>query len=175
MKKKFDFSAEMNDTESIKITPKNEYLEEEKRLLDVNAKELANLNDNVHYMITNLVNLLKFLREYKLTIAQSTQEQAEKFGQSVLDKFLHQIQIKCNETERKIRKADNYILIPHSVFYILMIILVALSSFFASIIIANVEILHSALIWKAALWTILIATAGITIMILLSKVLNKPK
>ena len=57
MKKKFDFSAEMNDTESIKITPKNEYLEEEKRLLDVNAKELANLNDNVHYMITNLVNL----------------------------------------------------------------------------------------------------------------------
>lgn len=175
MKKKFDFSAEMNDTESIKITPKNEYLEEEKRLLDVNAKELANLNDNVHYMITNLVNLLKFLREYKLTIAQSTQEQAEKFGQSVLDKFLHQIQIKCNETERKIRKADNYILIPHSVFYILMIILVALSSFFASIIIANVEILHSALIWKAALWTILIATAGITIMILLSEVLNKPK
>ena len=94
MKNKFDFSAEMNDTESIKNTPKNEYLEEENRLLDVNAKELANLNDNVHYMITNMVNLLKFLREYKLTIAQSTQEQAEKFGQSVLDKFLHQIQIK---------------------------------------------------------------------------------
>ena len=94
MKNKFDFSAEMNDTESIKNTPKNEYLEEENRLLDVNAKELANLNDNVHYMITNLGNLLKFLREYKLTIAQSTQEQAEKFGQSVLDKFLHQIQIK---------------------------------------------------------------------------------
>ncbi len=66
MKKKFDFSAEMNDTESIKITPKNEYLEEEKRLLDVNAKELANLNDNVHYMITNLVNL-------KLTQVLSTQ------------------------------------------------------------------------------------------------------
>ncbi|WP_289172627.1 hypothetical protein [uncultured Parabacteroides sp.] len=58
MKNKFDFSAEMNDTESIKNTPKNEYLEEENRLLDVNAKELANLNDNVHYMITNLVNLI---------------------------------------------------------------------------------------------------------------------
>lgn len=56
MKNKFDFSAEMNDTESIKNTPKNEYLEEENRLLDVNAKELANLNDNVHYMITNLGN-----------------------------------------------------------------------------------------------------------------------
>ena len=173
MKKKFDFSAEMNDTESIKITPKNEYLEEEKRLLDVNAKELANLNDNVHYMITNLKNLLKFLREYKLTIAQSTQEQAEKFGQSVLDKFLHQIQIKCNETERKIRKADNYILIPHSVFYILMIILVALSSFFASIIVANTEVLHSALIWKVAICCILMAVLGIGITVVIQKFLNK--
>lgn len=173
MKKKFDFSAEMNDTESIKNTPKNEYLEEENRLLDVNAKELANLNDNVHYMITNLVNLLKFLREYKLTIAQSTQEQAEKFGQSVLDKFLHQIQIKCNETERKIRKADNYILIPHSVFYILMIILVALSSFFASIIVANTEVLHSALIWKVAICCILMAVLGIGITVVIQKFLNK--
>ena len=139
----------------------------------MNAKELANLNDNVHYMITNLGNLLKFLREYKLTIAQSTQEQAEKFGQSVLDKFLHQIQIKCNETERKIRKADNYILIPHSVFYILMIILVALSSFFASIIVANTEVLHSALIWKVAICCILMAVLGIGITVVIQKFLNK--
>ena len=58
MEKKFDFSAEMNDTESIKITPQNEYWEEEKRLLDVNAKELANLNDNVHEMSINLENLV---------------------------------------------------------------------------------------------------------------------
>ena len=155
MKKKFDFSAEMNDTESIKNTPKNEYLEEEKRLLDVNAKELASLNDNVHEMSINLRNLLKFLQKNKLVITQDTQEQAKKFGQSVLDKFLHQIQIKCNEVERKISKADNYILIPHSVFYILMIILVALSSFFAGIIIANAEILHSVLIWKVAIgWVV---------------------
>ena len=173
MKKKFDFSAEMNDAESIKATQKNEYLEEEKRLLKVNVKELANLNDNVHKMSINLVNLLKFLREYKLTIAQSTQEQAEKFGQSVLDKFLHQIQIKCNETERKIRKANNYILIPHSVFYILMIILVALSSFFASIIVANTEVLHSALIWKVAICCILMAVLGIGITVVIQKFLNK--
>ena len=58
MKKKFDFSAEMNEAESIKATPKNEYLEEEKRLLKENIKELASLNDNVHYIITNLVNLI---------------------------------------------------------------------------------------------------------------------
>ena len=175
MKKKFDFSAEMNDTESIKNTPKNEYLEEEKRLLDVNAKELASLNDNVHEMSINLVNLLEFLREYKLAIAKDTQEQAEKFGQSVLDKFLCQIQDKWDETEQKIRKVDSYIFIPYTAFYILIIILVVLSSFFAGIIIANAEILHSVLIWKAVLWTILLATTGITTMILLLKVLNKSK
>lgn len=173
MKKKFDFFAEMNEAESIKATTKNEYLEEEKRLLKENVKELASLNDNVHEMSINLVNLLKFLREYKLTIAQSTQEKAEKFGQSVLDKFLHQIQIKCNETERKIRKADNYILIPHLVFYILIIILVALSSFFASIIVANTEVLHSALIWKAAICCILMAVWGIGITVVIQKFLNK--
>lgn len=88
MKNKFDFTAEMNQAEAIKTNPKNEYLEEENRLLDLNIKELANLNDNVHEMSVNLVNLLKFLQEYKLAIAQGTQEQAEKFGQTVLDKFL---------------------------------------------------------------------------------------
>ena len=175
MKKKFDFSAEMSEAESIKSIPKNEYLEEEKRLLKVNVKELASLNDNVHYMITNLENLLEFLREYKLEIAQQTKEEAEKFGQSVLDKFLHQIQDKCSETERNIRKADSYIFIPHTTFYILIIILVVLFSFFASIIIANAEILHSALIWKTGLWTVLIAVAGITAMILLLKILDRSK
>lgn len=175
MKKKFDFSAEMSEAESIRSTPKNEYLEEEKRLLKVNVKELASLNDNVHYMITNLLNLLEFLREYKLEIAQQTKEEAEKFGQSVLDKFLHQIQDKCSETERNIRKADSYIFIPHTTFYILIIILVVLFSFFASIIIANAEILHSALIWKTGLWTVLIAVAGITAMILLLKILDRSK
>ena len=175
MKKKFDFSAEMNEAESIKATPKNEYLEEEKRLLNVNIKELASLNDNVHYMITNLVNLLEFLREYKVAIAQGTQEQAEKFGQTVLDKFLHQIQDKCNETARKIRKIDSHIFIPHTIFYILIIILVVLFSFFASIIVANVEILHSALIWKAAIGCILMATLGIGIAVAIQKFLDKGK
>ena len=58
MKKKFDFFAEMNEAESIKATTKNEYLEEEKRLLKENVKELASLNDNVHEMSINLINLV---------------------------------------------------------------------------------------------------------------------
>lgn len=175
MKKQFDFSAEMNEAEAIKSNTKNEYLEEENRLLDLNIKELASLNDNVHEMSVNLVNLLKFLQEYRLTITKDTQEQAEKFGQTVLDKFLQQIQDKCNETERKISKANRYISMPYTAFYILIITLVALSSFFVSIIVANVEILHSAVIGKVVLWTILITAAGITTMVLLLKVLNKPQ
>ena len=43
MKKKFDFSAEMNEAEPI---------------LDLNIKELASLNDNVHEMSVNLVNVI---------------------------------------------------------------------------------------------------------------------
>lgn len=121
----------------------------------------------------NLVNSLQFLQEYRLAIAKDTQKQAEKFGQTVLDKFLQQIQDKCNETERKISKTNKYISIPYTAFYILIIILVALSSFFVSIIVANVEILHSTVIKKVVLWTILITAAGITTMILLLKVLNK--
>ena len=127
----------------------------------------------MHYIITNLDNLLEFLREYKVAIAQGTQEQAEKFGQTVLDKFLHQIQDKCNETERKIRKVDSHIFIPYTIFYILIIILVVLFSFFASIIVVNTEILHSALIWKAVLWCTVSAVIGMVITSLLSKILKR--
>ena len=175
MKKKFDFSAEMSEVESIKTTPKNEYLEEEKRLLDVNAKELASLNNNVYKLRTEVENLSGSIRECKPIISEEMHKLAVEFGARLLCNFLDQIESKCKEAERRMKKADNASHIPATAFYITIIILVALSSFFASIIIANVEILHSALIWKAALWTILIATAGITIMILLSKVLNKPK
>lgn len=173
MKKKFDFSAEMTEAEPIKSNPKNEYLEEENRLLSLNIKELANLNDNVHEMSVNLENSLKFLQEYRLAIAQNTQEQAEKFGQTVLDKFLQQIQDKCNETERKIRKVNRYISMPYTTFYILIIILVALSAFFISIIVANTEILHSKLIWKALAYCILIAVIGIVMTIVVPKILDK--
>ena len=173
MKKKFDFSAEMNEAEHIKSNSKNEYLEEENRLLNLNIKELTNLNNNVHEMSVNLQNSLKFLQEYQLAIAQSTQEQAEKFGQTVLDKFLQQIQDKCNETERKISKTNKYISIPYTAFYILIIILVALSSFFVSMIMANAEILHSKLIWKAVACCTLIVVIGIVMAIVVPKILDK--
>lgn len=175
MKKKFDFTAAMHEAEFIKPNPKNEYLEEENRLLSLNIKELTSLNDNVHEMSVNLVNSLQFLQEYRLTIAKDTQEQAEKFGQTVLDKFLQQIQDKCNETERKIRKANRYISMPYTAFYILIIILVALSSFFVSIIVANTEILHSKVILKIVICCILMAILGIGITVILHTFLGRHK
>ena len=48
MKKKFDFTAEMKETQATISTPQNEYLKEEKRLLGINVKELAELNDSKH-------------------------------------------------------------------------------------------------------------------------------
>ena len=147
----------------------------EKRLLDVNIKELASLNDNVYKLRTEVENLSGSIRECKPIISEEMQKLAVEFGATLLCNFLSQIESKCKEAERRMKKVDNTIHIPATVFYITIIILVALSSFFASIIIANAEILHSALIWKSVLWTVLIAVVGITTMIFLSKVLNKSK
>ena len=175
MKKKFDFSAEMNEAESIKATPKNEYLEEEKRLLDVNAKELASLNDNVYKLRTEVENLSGSIRECKPIISEEMQKLAVEFGATLLCNFLSQIESKCKEAERRMKKADNVIHIPATVFYITIIILVALSSFFASIIIANAEILHSAVIWKVTIGCILMATLGIGIAVAIQKFLDRGK
>lgn len=51
--------------------------------------------------------------------------------------------------------------LPYTAFYILIIIVVALSSFFVCMIVANAEILHSGLIWKATTGCILMAVSGI--------------
>ena len=130
MKKKFDFSAEMSEVESIKTTPKNEYLEEEKRLLDVNAKELASLNNNVYKLRTEVENLSGSIRECKPIISEEMHKLAVEFGATLLCNFLGQIESKCKEAERRMKKADNAIHIPATAFYITIIILVALSSFF---------------------------------------------
>ncbi len=175
MKKKFDFSAEMNEAESIKATPKNEYLEEEKRLLDINAKELASLNDNVYKLRTEVENLSGSIRECKPIISEEMQKLAVEFGATLLCNFLGQIESKCKEAERRIKKADNAIHIPATAFYILIIIVVALSSFFVCMIVANAEILHSGLIWKAVIGCILMAVLGIGIAVVIQKFSDRGK
>lgn len=170
MKKKFDFSAEMSEVESIKTTPKNEYLEEEKRLLDVNAKELASLNDNVYKLRIEVENLSGSIRKCKPIISEEMQKLAIEFGATLLCNFLGQIESKCKEAERRIA-----IHIPATAFYILIIIVVALSSFFVCMIVANAEILHSGLIWKAFICCILIAVLGIGIALIVQKFLDRGK
>ena len=168
MKKKFDFSAEMAEAESIKSNPKNEYQEEENRLLDINAQELAKLNDNVFKLRTEVENLSGSIRECKPIISSEMQKLAVEFGAHLLCDFLSQIESKCKETERRIKKSGNAIHIPSTTFYITIIILVALSSFFA-----NVEILHSNLIWKAVAICALIAISGTVMAIIVPKILDK--
>ena len=175
MKKKFDFSTEMSEVESIKTTPKNEYQEEEKRLLDVNAKVLASLNDNVYKLRTEVENLSGSIRECKPIISEEMRKLAVEFGARLLCDFLSQIESKCKEAERRMKKADNTILIPNTAFYILIIIVVALSSFFVCMIVANAEILHSGLIWKAVICCILIAVLGIGIALIVQKFLDRGK
>lgn len=113
MKKKFDFTAEMKEAQITKSTPQNEYLEEEKRLLGINVKELAELNDNVYGLRTDLTALVDLLGKYKLSITQDTQEQAVKFGNTVLGQFIDKIEIKCTEAEQRIAQMDNRISLSH--------------------------------------------------------------
>ena len=175
MKKKFDFSAEMAEAESIKSNPKNEYQEEENRLLDINAQELVKLNDNVFKLRTDVKNLSDSIRECKPIISEEMQKMAVEFGARLLCDFLSQIESKCKEAERRMKKADNAIPLPYTAFYILIIIVVALSSFFVCMIVANAEILHSGLIWKATTGCILMAVSGIGITVAIQKFLDRGK
>lgn len=168
MKKKFDFSAEMSEAESIRSTPKNEYLEEENHLLDINVQELARLNNNVYKLRTEVENLSGSIRECKPIISEEMHKLAVEFGARLLCNFLDQIESKCKE-------ADNAIPLPYTAFYILIIIVVALSSFFVCMIVANAEILHSGLIWKATTGCILMAVSGIGITVAIQKFLDRGK
>lgn len=172
MKEKFDFTAEMNEAKTVKNNPHNDFLEEENRLLDLNVKELAKLNDNVHELRTKVEILSESIQKCEPYISDEMQNLALKFGATLLCNFVGQIENKCKEAERRIKKATNFIPIPVTAFYITIIILVALSSFFVCIIVANAEILHSAVIWKAVAWCSAVAVLGIVITVFLPKVLK---
>ena len=106
------------------------------------------MNDNVYGLRTDLTALVDLLGKYKLSITQDTQDQAVKFGNTVLGRFIDQIEIKCTEAEQRIAQMDNRIYLSYKAFYILIVILITLSSFLICMIVANVEFLHSRLVWK---------------------------
>lgn len=119
----------MNEAKTVKNNPHNDFLEEENRLLDLNVKELAKLNDNVHELRTKVEILSESIQKCEPYISDEMQNLALKFGATLLCNFVGQIENKCKEAERRIKKAANFIPIPVTAFYITIIILVALSSF----------------------------------------------
>lgn len=173
MKEKFDFTAEMAEAESIKSNPKHAFLEEESRLLDHNVQELAKLNDNVCKLRTEVEDLTNSIREYKPFIAEEMQKLTTDYGATLLCKFINQIDSKCKEAERRMKKAEHVIPIPTTAFYIAIILLITLFAFFVGIIVANAEIIHSAWIWKTVIGCSFAAFISIAITIYLPRILNK--
>ncbi len=94
MKKKFDFSTEMAEAEAIKSNPKNESLEEENHLFDINVQELAKLNNNVFKLRTEVENLSGSIRECKPIISSEMQKLAVEFGQDFYAIF--SVRLKAN-------------------------------------------------------------------------------
>ena len=173
MKKKFDFTAEMNAAQVPINNPENNFLEEEKRLLEKNAQGIANLNKSIDMVFDDINDLTKFLKKYDLRIKQSTIAQTEKFGDAILERFAQRIDARCAETEQRIAKAENFSCIAPITFYILIVLLLAFFSFFIIMIVENAEILHSGLVWKTILFCLVITTIGISATIYVFKKIYK--
>lgn len=109
MKKKFDFTAEMKEVQVTINNPENDFLEEEKQLLEKNAQRIANLNKSIDLLYDDIKDMLKFLEQYKLSVSQNTIDQAEKFGDAILERFAQRINARFTETEQMIAKAENLI------------------------------------------------------------------
>lgn len=175
MKKKFDFTAEMNATQNPINGPENDFLEEEKRLMEKNAQGIANLNKSIDMVSDDINDLTKFLKKYDLRIKQSTIAQTEKFGDAILERFAKKIDAKCAETEQRIAKVENFICISPNTFYILIVLLLAFFSFFIIMIMENAEILHSGLVLKTIAYCGLIAAVGIGMVIILARYWGRRK
>mgnify|MGYP000805476773 FL=1 len=129
----------------------------------------------VYKLRTEVENLSDSIHECKPIISEEIQKLAVEFGATLLYNFLSQIESKCKEAERRIKKASNAIPIPDTAFYILITIVVALSSFFVCMIGANAEILHSLLIWRAVICCIIMAVLGIGIAVIIQKFSDRDK
>ena len=129
MKKKFDFSAEI---ESAETRANRENYEEENRLLKVNVEELMKLNDNIHEMRTGLEKLANDVQQYEYKIADATLKQTENLGNGLVNKFSNELDIQYSKFEDRMKKLkdEDGIRVPSRVFYILVICLACLFCFF---------------------------------------------
>lgn len=163
MKKKFDFSAEIESADARTNQEYRERYEEENKLLKVNTEELMKLNNNIHEMRTGLEKLANAVQHYEYKIASKTLKQTEDLGNSLVSKLSNEIDVQYSKFEARMKehKDEDRIRVPTRVFYITVICLVSLFCFFICTVATNIHLLNSGLLWKIFGWSIGMATIGI--------------
>ena len=171
MKKKFDFSAEIESAEARTNQEYRERYEEENKLLKVNADELMKLNDNIHEMRTGLEKLANAVQHYEYKIADGTLKQTENLGNVLVNKLSNELDVQYSKFEVRMKelKDEDSIRVPSRVFYILVICLVCLFCFFICTVAANIHLLNSSLLWKIFGWSIGMVSIGIGGVIIVPK------
>ena len=156
MKKKFDFSAEIESAEARTNQEYRERYEEENKVLKVNAEELMKLNDNIHEMRTVLEKLANAVQHYEYKIASKTLKQTENLGNGLISKLSNELDVQYSRFEERMKeqKDEDRIRVPSRVFYISVICLVSLFCFFICTIAANIHLLNSGLLWKIFGWSV---------------------
>ena len=177
MKKKFDFSAEIESADARTNQGYRERYEEENKLLKVNADELMKLNDNIHEMRTGLEKLANAVQHYEYKIASTTLKQTEDLGNSLVSKLSNEIDVQYSKFEARMKehKDEDRIRVPTRVFYISVICLVTLFSFFICTVAANIHLLNSGLLWKIFGWSIGVAIVSIALVIVVPKLMERSK
>lgn len=177
MKKKFDFSAEIESAEARTNQEYRERYEEENKLLKVNAEELMKLNDNIHDMRTELEKLANAVQHYEYKIASKTLKQTEDLGNSLICKLSNELDVQYSKFESRIKKLkdEDGIRVPFRVFYILVICLGSLFCFFICTVAVNIHLLNSSLLWKFFGWSIGFAIVSIALVIAVPKLMEQVK
>ena len=177
MKKKFDFSAEIESAEARTNQEYRERYEEENKLLKVYAEELMKLNDNIHEMRTGLEKLANAVQHYEYKIADATLKQTENLGNRLVSKLRNELdgQYAKFEARMKEHKDEDRIRVPSRVFYITVICLVSLFCFFICTVAANIHLLNSSLLWKIFGWSVGITIVSIGLVVGVPKFLELSK
>ena len=177
MKKKFDFSAEIESAEARTNQEYRERYEEENKLLKVNAEELMKLNDNIHEMRTVLEQLANAVQHYEYKIASKTLKQTEDLGNGLISKLSNEVDAQYSKFEARMKeyKDEDRIRVPTRVFYISVICLVTLFCFFICTVAANIHLLNSGLLWKIFGWSIGVAIVSIALVIVVPKLMERSK
>lgn len=177
MKKKFDFSAEIESAEARTNQEYRERYEEENKLLKVNAEELMKLNDNIHEIRTGLEKLANAVQHYEYKIASTTLKQTENLGNGLISKLSNELDVQYSkfETRMKEHKDEDRIRVPTRVFYILVILLISLLCFFICTVAANIHLLNSNLLWKIFGWNVGITVVSIGLVVAIPKLIERSK